>query len=129
MPFKKSPDELNWDVLVALGWSIKPVDAFHGRKFFSIFDPTGSIRATDEGDPYAAAKRLGNIPLFAMSETMAIKLLDSRPFVIQHVHITTSQGIERYVYHVSLPDSPNVHVDENLAVAICNCFLKDVVKS
>ena len=129
MALGQSLDELNWDVLVALGWKIEPVDQFHGSKYYSIFDPLGSVRATDEGDPYAVAKRCGSIPLFAMSETMAIKLLDSRPFVIQHVRITTSQGIERYVYHVSLPDSPNVHVDENLAVAICNCFLKDVVKS
>ena len=122
MALGQSLDELNWDVLVALGWKIEPVEKFHGRQLYSIFDPTGRVRGTDEGDPYSVAKRQGSIPLYAMSETMALKLLEDYEYTINRRYYTNSQGVRTLLYYVSLLNE-KVFFSQDLAYAVCKCFL------
>lgn len=122
MDFNQANDELNWDVLSRLGWTIRASQSFEGE--FVICDPQGEVLGTDAGDPYGRAKRLGNVPLYPLDLNSAVRLLEEIPYVLTH----DSRG---YTLSATVNGESQIVLNQSsLAVAICRLFImiKDVSK-
>ena len=122
--FRQTPDELNWDVLASLGWKIVNGEYYNGRQLYEIRDATNRVRGTDEGNPYARAKALGNLPMYSMNATMALTLLEDVEYTIAKRFDKTSQGIQRTVYNITIGADRQYKGYDDLAYAVCQAYLK-----
>jgi hypothetical protein len=123
-----SLEELNWDVLYALGWRItEEVSEYSGKRCYRLRDSQHKIQATDAGDPYRMARRNGNVPLYVFDDNLALTLFEDLEYAITHRFEMNDEGERVPYFFITVSTFHNVNFSlkgyGSLAETLCKLFI------